>query len=205
MRVHSLEKIEQIKKLRREGHSIEELVRALSIPKTTIWHHIQGIKLSKKYILKLKANQGGSRLKKERDTIRAQEEAKILLSGANGMIYATLSALYWAEGSKRRCELVNTDDRMIRLYLKIIREHLKVPESQIQPVLRIFSNHNTKDSLKFWSKTTKIPRKKFKVFLNDGGTSGRTPYGMCRIVILKGGYQLKLFKALATELCKNNI
>ena len=64
MRVHSLEKIEQLKKLRKEGHSIEELVKMLSMPKTTIWHHVQGIKLRKKYILKLKANQNVCLFKK---------------------------------------------------------------------------------------------------------------------------------------------
>src|SRR3989344_3063982 len=98
MRVHSLDKIEQLKKLRREGHSIEELVKILSMPKTTIWHHIRGIKLRKKYILKLKANQGGSRLKKERDLIRAKDEARALFDSEHRYLVSLLSMLYWAEG-----------------------------------------------------------------------------------------------------------
>ncbi len=204
MRIHPEATINRLKSLRRKGHSIEQLVRELSMPKTTVWHHIHNIKLPKKYILQLKANQGGSRLRKERDIIRAENEAKLLLRGKAHMAYAVISTLYWAEGSKKRCEFVNTDGEMIKLYLKIVRKYLRIPGTRIQPVLRIFSNHNADKSLRFWSQTTKIPKDRFKILLNDGGTSGRTPYGMCRIIILRGGYLLKLFKALSVELCRSH-
>ncbi len=201
MHVHSLEKIEQLKQLRREGHSIEGLVKILSIPKSTVWHHIQGIKLQKKYILKLKANQGGSRLKKERDLIKAGVEAKMLLTSPDKYLYATAASLYWAEGSKGRCELVNTDGEMIKLYLKILRNYFKIPEERIQPILRIFSNHDKTACLNYWSNITDIPKNKFTILVNDGGTNGRS-YGMCRIIVRKGGYTLKLFRAIISEICK---
>ncbi len=197
--------ITKLKELRKKGYSIHALMAELSMPKSSVWHHIHGIKLQKKHILKLKANQGGSKLKKERDILRAGEDARLRMSSRDSIVYAIIAMLYWTEGSKRRCEFVNTDGEMIRLYLKIVRSHLQVPESRIQPTLRIFTNHNEKKSLNYWSKITRIPRKRFKVLLNDGGSSGRTPYGMCRIIILKGGYLLKLFKALATESYIKNI
>lgn len=202
VRIHSDSKIQYLKKLRKKGYSIESLVKLLGMPKTTVWHHIHSIKLHRKYIEKLRLNQGGSKLRMERDMARAQIEARSLLEGEHGMAYATICSLYWAEGSKGRCEFVNTDGEMIKLYLKIIRTHLRVPEDKIEPVLRIFSNHDPEESLNFWSRTTNIHKSKFKVLFNDGGTSGRTPFGMCRIVVLKGGYVLKLFKALSVELCK---
>lgn len=205
MKKYPEETINRLKALRRKGHSIQRLVQEFSMPKTSVWHHIHKIKLSKKYILQLKANQGGSKLRKERDMIKAEKEARYLINNSNRLAYTALAALYWAEGSKRRCEFVNTGGEMIRLYLKIIRDYLKIPEFQIQPVLRIYSNHNINSSLEFWSEITKIPKEKFKIFLNDGGTNGRTPYGMCRIIILKGGYLLKLFKSLANELCENKL
>lgn len=174
------------------------------MPKTSIWHHIHNIKLSKKYLLKIKSNQGGSKLKREREITKATEEARQLVRSSDGLVYSSIAMLYWAEGSKRRCEFVNTDGEMIRFYLESMRNYLKVPESQIQPILRIFTNHDLNKSLNYWSRLTNIPKKKFKIFLNDGGTSGRTPYGMCRIIVLKGGkggYILKLFKAIADEVC----
>lgn len=199
---YSINTITRLKEFRKRGYSIHALVAEFSIPKTSIWHHIHNIKLSKKSLLKIKANQGGSRLKREKEILKAREEAKRLIDSRNGIIYAVIAMLYWAEGSKRRCEFVNTDGEMIRLYLKIIRNYLKIPDNRIQPVLRIFTNHDKNKSLRYWSMITGMPKKRFKISLNDGGTSGRTPYGMCRVIVLKGGYPLKLFKALAVELCQ---
>ncbi len=201
MRRHSNQTITRLKFLRKKGHSIETLVREMSLPKTTIWHHIHKIKLAEKYRKILKANQGGSRLKKERDLFRAQEEAKKLLETPDKYLYATIASLYWAEGSRARCELVNTDGEMIKLYLKILRNYLKIPEDKIEAVLRIFSNHERNECLGYWSNITGIPKNKFIIFTNDGGNRGRG-HGMCRIVIRKGGYTLKLFRAIINELCK---
>ncbi|MBI2063920.1 MAG: hypothetical protein HYT65_02920 [Candidatus Yanofskybacteria bacterium] len=203
-RIHSIQEIRRIKELRRAGHSINELVRILSIPKTTIWHHIQGLKILPKYTKILRARQGGSRIKKERDMLRAEKEANQLLNAKDRDLYIIAPVLYWAEGSKRRCEFVNTDGEMIKLYLKIIRNNFKISENLIQPVLRIFSNHDKNISLNYWSKITKIPKAKFQIYLNDGGTSGRTPYGMCRIVVRRGGYLLKLFRAIIKQICEEN-
>ena len=201
MKVHSEQTIQRLKFLRRKGYSIEALVRELSIPKTTVWHHIHNIKLSEKYRRILKSNQGGSRIKKERALQQAREEAQRLLKSLDKHLYISVACLYWAEGSKRRCEFINTDGQMIQFYLRILRRYFKVSEDRIQAVLRIFSNHDKKTCLDYWSKITGIPENKFQIFLNDGGTVGRG-YGMCRIVVLKGGYTLKLFQAIIEEISK---
>jgi biotin operon repressor len=203
-RTHSIQEIQKIKDLRRSGHSINDLVRILSIPKTTIWHHIQSLKILPKYSKILRERQGGSKIKKEKELLKAKEEAKQLLDTESRDLYIIAPVLYWAEGSKRRCEFVNTDGEMIKLYLKIIRGNFKISENLIQPVLRIFSNHDKNESLNYWSKITKIPETKFQIYFNDGGISGRTPYGMCRIVVRRGGYLLKLFKAIINQLCADN-
>src|SRR3989344_59673 len=137
MRVHSLEKIEQLKKLRREGQSIEDLVKILSIPKTTVWHHIQGIKLRKKYILKLKANQGGSRLKKERDLIKAKNEASILIKSKHRYLVSLLAMLYWAEGdNKNAFSFVNTNAEMISMFISILEKCFHTDKSQLLITVR---------------------------------------------------------------------
>lgn len=205
MRVHSIEKIEQIKDLRKRGHSINEIVHKLSVPKTTIWHHIQKIKVPPKYIKIIRSRQGGSKIRKEKDLLKAEEEAKRLLRNEFNQSSIVAATLYWAEGSKRRCEFINTDGDMIRLYLSILRGHFKIPETSIQPVLRIFTNHNVEESLNYWSKITKIPKGRFQIFINDGGTNGRTKYGMCRIIVKRGGFMLKLFKAIVNQICNGDL
>ena len=198
---HRQETINQLIQLRQRGYSIPEMMARFQLPKTTVWHHVHDVQILPEYTAVWRSKIGGGRKRKERAVERARQEAKRLLEGEDAILYGTIASLYWAEGSKGRCELVNTDGEMIRLYLKIIREHLAIPEERIQPVLRIFANHDQKESLKFWAQVTGIPEHRFKIYFNDGGTSGRTPYGMCRIVVLKGGHLLKLFRALSIELC----
>ena len=49
VRVHSSTKIRKLKQLRRRGYSLNELVKTLSIPKTTVWHHVKNVEIFKKY------------------------------------------------------------------------------------------------------------------------------------------------------------
>ena len=107
--------------------------------------------------------------------------------------------LYWGEGSKRVCELVNSDGKMIKCYLSILRNVFNIPEGHISPTLRIFSGMNRKECLNYWSNITGILKKRFIIRLNDGGTRGRTKYGMCRIIIRKGSNTLKLIHSLIEQ------
>ena len=196
MRIHSTEKIKELKRLRRKGYSINELVAELSIPKTTVWHHIQGIKILPKYVLILKSKRGGSTKRREINWERAQARAQELLRGPYREFAIAMAMLYWGEGSRNRCEFINSDGRIVQLYLLALRKVLNVPERDIKPTLRIFSGMNRSECLSYWSKITKIPPQKFIVRLNDGGTRGKTKYGMCRITISRGSNFLKLIRSL---------
>lgn len=203
MRIHSLEKIEQLKKLRREGHSIEELVKLLSIPKTTIWHHIHDIKLPRKYILKLKANQGGSRLKKERDLIKAKNESKALLDNEHRYLVSLLAMLYWAEGNnKNGFSFVNTNAEMISMFLNILEKCFHIHKNQLLITVRYFTGMDRNKCLRHWSKITKIPKKQINMYYNDGGKRGRTEFGMCRIAVKKSGYLFKVIRSLIVDVSK---
>lgn len=203
MHVHSLEKIEQLKQLRREGHSIEGLVKILSIPKSTVWHHIQGIKLRKKYILKLKANQGGSRLKKERDLIKAKDEARILIHGKHKYLISLLAMLYWAEGdNKNAFSFVNTNAEMISMFMGILEKCFHINKKQLLITVRYFTGMNRNKCLRHWSKITKVPKKQINMYYNDGGKRGRTEFGMCRIAVKKSGYLFKVVRSLIVGISK---
>jgi len=62
--------------------------------------------------------------------------------------------------------------------------------------LRIFSGKDESECLGYWSKMLAISKKNFTVYLNDGGISGKTKYGMCRVNIKKSGNLFKLIHAL---------
>lgn len=199
MRVHSAEKIEKLKELRKKGSSINEIVKRLSIPKTTVWHHIRGIKISPKYIAELKAKQGGSIVRKKRKMAEASELSHQLLKGRDRDLCIATAMLYWGEGSKKVCEFINSDGRMIKVYLAMIRGVLNIPDESIKPIMRIYTGMDKDKCLDYWSSITKISKDKFTIRFNDGGTKGRTKYGMCRIIVRKGSDTLKLMHSLIDQ------
>ena len=197
MRVHTPQKIEQIKILRKKGLSIQQIMKELVLPKTTVWYHIREIHLSVEQRKQLRSKQGGSKARRLLHEKRAEQYAKDLLKSSHREFVQLVAMLYWAEGHKRRrCEFTNSDGKMIAVFLAIIRNILNIKEENIQPTLRIFTGMNEKVVLDYWSHLTKISKRRFIVRLNDGGNAGRTKYGMCRVTIKKGHTTLKLIHSL---------
>ena len=197
MRVHSKQKIKNLIKLRSTGYSIQEIMEILDMPKTTVWHHIQGIEVLPQYKALLRSKRGGGSKRKANNIKRAEEEAIKLFTKLNNRdCLIALSMLYWAEGSKGSPEFINSDGRMITLYLHILRKILKIPNDSIHVTVRIFTGMNEKECVYYWSQITNISSKHFTVRMNDGGTRGRTRYGMCRIRVRKGGHFLKMMHSL---------
>lgn len=199
MRKHSLQKINSIKKLRRFGYSINEIVSELSVPRTTVWHHVHNVKVLPKYLPLLKTKRGGSRKIKERNLQAAAERAEKLLQKSDRTLAIILAMLYWGEGSKKVCEFINSDGKMIQVYLKILRNYLNISDDFIKITVRYFSGMDKKECLKYWSENTGISKSKFIVRFNDGGTRGKTRYGMCRITVRRGHNTLKLIHSLINK------
>lgn len=203
MKVHTAEKIQELKRLRKEGYSINELVTKLSIPQATVWHHVHDIQILPEYQKIWKAKRGGSSIRAQRNRDQASVLSKQLLSSPNRDAAIILAMLYWAEGHKGRCDFINSDGQMIKLYLWVIRNVINVPEDSIQSTLRIFSGMDENDCLGYWSEITNIPKQRFRVRVNDGGTRSKTKYGMCRVEIKRGGDILNLIRALIQEVSQD--
>ncbi len=202
MKVHGDDKIRELKSLRQNGYSINEIVSRLHIPKTTVWHHIKKVDVSSKYLPLLKSKRGGSKIRKESRLIEARNLSVDLLNSKDRELVLMFAMLYWAEGAKKRFQFINSDGRMIILWLSVLRRVLRVSDKNIVPVMRIYTGMNQRKSLNYWSKITGFPKSKFIVRLNDGGTSGRTKYGMCRIEVKKSGNLLKLVLAVINQVCE---
>src|SRR5581483_1100571 len=158
MRIHSLDKIKRLKELRKNGYSINELVREFSIPKTTVWHHIHSIVVEPKYVSLLKSKRGGSALKKQKNWQISKELAENLLHSPNRECVMVLAMLYWAEGSKKECVFTNSDSRMIDLYIKIIVKVFNIAKDRIVPTVRIFSGMDERKCLDYWAKVIDFPK-----------------------------------------------
>jgi hypothetical protein len=204
MRVHSEEKIREIKKLRQSGFSIGEIIKKTSLPKTTIWHHIHSIKLSPKDVALIKSKQGGSKIRSKNEWDKADADAKeILRIGGNKKFYCSvLSMLYWAEGNKKGFVFTNTEGNMIKLFILILNKYFDISDNRIDLIIRVFSNLNKKECLSYWSKVVGLPKNKFRIYFNDGGTKGKAKYGICRLSVKKGGYLFKLTTSIINNILK---
>lgn len=199
MKRHPKSIIAGIRAFRRRGYSIGELVIKFSVPKTTVWQHIRDVSVPPRYIPLLRAKYGGSKQRAQRLQIAMDQRATELLRGRYRHLAMAFAMLYWGEGSKKACEFINSDGEMIKVYLLIVRRILGLPEESIRPTLRIFTGMNQTECLNHWSRVTGIAKSKFVVRLNDGGTRGKTRYGMCRITIMRGSTPLKLAHALIQQ------
>lgn len=93
-------------------------------------------------------------------------------------------ALYWAEGSKSvkdgRVEFTNSDPRMIRLFMKFLREE-GIEEKRLRAKIQSMRKNNAKKAIKYWSATSGIPVNQFtKTRVKSG--NAKKDYMGCLVV-----------------------
>ena len=85
-----------------------------------------------------------------------KEEEKLKILG---------TTLYWGEGYKTNTafgvDFANSDSEMIRIFMNFLRKICGINESKLRIQLYCYSNQHPTKLVSFWSKITKIPRKKF--------------------------------------------
>lgn len=103
-----------------------------------------------------------------------------------------LSALYWAEGTKKDFALSNTDPDLIRVFVCLVKEILGVNDDRFRISIRLYEDLDQNKSLSFWSKVVNMPKEKFvNINILPGKKNGKLQYGMCRVRITNGGDLLK--------------
>jgi hypothetical protein len=185
--------IEEIRCLRTRGYSVPEISKELVVPKTTVLRYVQGISISPEYINQWAGKRGGSRKK----MLKLQHEAlmsgkKLIAKPNNKEKLLFLSALYWAEGSKKDFGLSNTDPDLIKVFVDGLRTVLGVSDDNLRISVRIYEDLDRESCLKFWSDIVGIPTEKFvNVNVLAGKKKGKLQYGMCRVRVAKGAFLLK--------------
>ena len=165
--------------LRKEGLSYSEILRQIPVAKSTLSLWLRSVGLSKQQKQKLtekkiasmqrgaiaKRNQRiqlSEKIKSEsRAEIKSINQKELMLIGA---------ALYWAEGSKEKENNIgqgmifsNSDPFMIKLFLKWLKEILKVKSNYIIPEIYIHENskNNIKEVIRYWSGMINVPEMEF--------------------------------------------
>ena len=184
--------------LRKKGESYNNIRRILDIKsKGTLSHWFKDIKLSKESLKLLEKN---NKIAHEKGLFTANKNRKIKIKDENEKAYIegqnyiqSISkkellligaVLYWGEGTKSEkgsvsLVLSNSDPLMISIYMKFVREILKVPEERIRAGIHIYPSTPVDEAKKFWSETTKLPENRFYIITQISRASqNKRPFNM---------------------------
>ena len=167
-------------KLRFKGKSYREIAREVEVSKGSVSRWCKNLKLppTAQKILAKKTNYPKEKFAaynqlKHRlvqaenkkiiedaiNQIRSLSEYELLLIGA---------ALYWAEGynaqkNKNGLQLSNSNPYLVALFLRFLREIIKIPEEKFRVSVKIHPNISPQSAVNFWAKVTNIPKECFRV------------------------------------------
>jgi hypothetical protein len=107
------------------------------------------------------------------------EQKKLLMAGL---------MLYWAEGSKANkytVDFANSDQKMVLIFLRMLRDVYQVSEDKFRVYIYCFSNQDVGKLIEFWSKKLDISKNKFtkpyiQKKINENKT-GKMPFGLIHI------------------------
>jgi len=90
-------------------------------------------------------------------------EKKNLESAGDLELFHLVLGLYLGEGTKktRRVAISNADPRLIRLFLRFLRETCGVNEKKIRAWMNIFDDVNLEEAQAYWERVTGLSRSQF--------------------------------------------
>lgn len=200
-------------KLRLEGNSYSQIEQKLNVPKSTLSSWFSGLQLSE--VLTHKIRTRGQTKAINALVTRNQKQTNLAVRrAAEGRIKSRVSlggmsrrdiliagiALYWAEGYKKQknrngrlvtyhpVSLTNSDPKLIKLFLRFLRENCEVSEGKIRANLRIFPHQNEKKLVDFWANITNLDHTVFgKTYIGQSSASknirpyNQLPFGVIQI------------------------
>jgi hypothetical protein len=160
--VYSILQKDNIRKLRKQGYSLNQIVLETGVPKSTFRGWIKELSLTSEQKKKLQiksfsALQAGrvqaqntfKRSRKEKELIFFEEGRKETNGLQKRELFLAGVALYWAEGFKNKHEkrlgFCNSDPKMIKFYLKWLEVALGVEKSRLTARLTINSEHKDRE------------------------------------------------------------
>jgi hypothetical protein len=182
--------------LRKKGMSYNNIRKSLKIKsKGTLSYWFKNIEFSKKTKELLEKN---NRIAHEKGLFNANRDRKIKIDRENNDAYINGiklinsisknellligTSLYWAEGTKSEkinpaLNFSNSDPLMVSVYMKFLREILKIPEIKIRAGIHIYPSIPENKARKFWSSITKLPEDRFYIITQISRASqGKRPF-----------------------------
>lgn len=166
------EKIKALK-LRKKGISYSEIMKSVSVSKSTLSFWLRDITLNRKqknrilHGLDISRNAAGELRRRQR-----LEKTEVIIDNAKTEflnlikkpIFLVGLSLYLAEGDKNaqeRVKFTNSDPKLISIMMRWFREICEVPNKKFRIALHIHNLHISDDVKNYWSNLTNIPTGQF--------------------------------------------
>lgn len=191
--------------LRHKGFSLNQIVSALNISKSSASTWVRDVKLTKNQIRFLghKAHLKEVIVKRVETRLKNENARRRLIMDAHkkhiqgdSINLETLkilgTCLYWAEGGKsqknRSFSFWNSDPLMVKVMLTFLRNVCKIPEDKFRGHINLHVHLNAKTAEKYWSSISRIPISQFYkttkiVSKASKNTRDTLPYGTFSIQI----------------------
>lgn len=201
----------KVLKLRQKGRSINEIVKNLGVPKSTVSQWCKDVRLTQEQIKRLtKRQESGSykgrmkfleRIRKERmeEIVRLRKEGLKEIGNLNRRdLFIAGVAMYWSEGytypGGDQVGFTNSDPKMILFILKWLKKICKIPVEKLSFQVKINKLHKNRirNVENYWSELMKVPLSQFnKTILIKSNIKKIYPnpnihYGTLRIVVRQG-------------------
>lgn len=165
----------QIKQLREDGFSCNEVANKLSIGLSTAKKYGNDFVLNAKGLSRKKSNlskkgQCLSRKWKDRyieKEITTKGIAENIIKKINkdvNFCKIACALLFWCEGNKEHkigMRITNSDPEFIKVFLKFLRKSFVLDESKFRCLVHLHSYQDEEKLKTFWSNVTKIPKNQF--------------------------------------------
>ena len=168
------EKLQAIQ-LREQGYSVNEIVERVGVAKSSVSTWVRNVLLSPqartRLLTKIKLGQVVSAERKHEQMRNLLDEYfQAALQEMGGQEFQKIhkkilcALLYWCEGVKSHYNgvaFINSDPRLIQLFLGLFRESFDVDEEKIKPRIHLHEYHDPQTQLHFWAQITGIPEAHF--------------------------------------------
>lgn len=210
--------------LRKGGASYSEILKKVPVAKSTLslWLRSVGLSKESKQRLtdkKIAAIQRGAMARHQQRLNllkKIHEETKKDVGNLNNHnLWLSGVMLYWAEGTKEKEHAVgtgvafnNSDPRMIKLFLKWLKECIGIPDESIKFEIYLHATTNPEKALDFWSKIVNCNKNKIRVYFKKHNIKktnrknvGDSYNGLLRVGVRKSSILNRKISAWVNHIC----
>jgi hypothetical protein len=196
--LHRRERSELGRALRRLGLMQSEIRQIIPVAKSTLSYWCRDVCLTPDQVAAIR-ERGYSQTGVPRDTQRQRrKDITVVRTRARRSasrwsaepLFVAGVALYWAEGSKSRNDLViaNTDPALLRLFILWVRTYLD-PDAEFRLSLHLHIGNDEPAAQQSWRRMLSLPSARFtKTYVKPAGTGHRKnhlDHGVCRVRVCR--------------------